>query len=79
MGLFASSSKRLAWTQSFLTNGSTPLCAGRDRSSASAPEKEGRMKDQVSAEHQARVAAVRQRVAKLLGDIPATQAAPEKL
>jgi len=37
------------------------------------------MKDQVSAEHQARVAAVRQRVAKLLGDIPATQAAPEKL
>lgn len=37
------------------------------------------MKDLVSAVDQARVLAVRQRIAKLLGDIPATQAAPEKM
>lgn len=37
------------------------------------------MKDQVSAEDQARVAAVRQRLANLFGDTPATKAAPRKL
>lgn len=77
--MFSLPQKRLLSTRSTQANGSIPLCAGLAGSSATAPMKEGRMRDQVRAEDHARVAAVRQRLAKLFGDTPATQAAPEKL